>query len=309
MSENVRVIFLVSIMVLLFIAQINTSAHARSLKYLKEDLEAAVHDASLAVDEDQLSNGVLVFDQDKALANFKESLTKNTTLTEEDYSVELFQTFDNTDTTFPHTFTDETTGLTEEILYPTVLVVIETETGKYFGGSDQRKIERVASYSYRMKDANPTAVAGITSLSMGETPYISGLDQYESGFFWTVPHTKNITSEHGVRIHPITGKRKQHTGIDIAAGGVNNKPTVAAREGTVIHAGPLGGYGNLVIIDHGKGLTTRYGHLSSITVNKGQEVKGAQIIGRVGSTGNSTGPHLHFEMRVDGEAINPLSAY
>ncbi|MBA2176833.1 M23 family metallopeptidase [Halobacillus locisalis] len=307
MSENVRVIFLVGVMVLLFVAQINTSAHARSLKYLKEDLEAAVHDASLAVDEEQLSNGVLVFDKDKALSNFKESLTKNTVLTDEDYTVKLFKTFDNTDTTFPHTFTDSATGLTEEVLYPTVLVVIETETGKYFGGSDQKKVERVASYSYRMKDPNPTG--SITSLSMGVTPYIGGLEQYESGFYWTVPYTKNVTSQHGMRVHPITGVTKQHTGIDIAMGGVDKQPVISARKGTVTYAGRLGSYGNLVIVDHGKGLTTRYGHLSSIAVKKGEEVDGAQIVGRVGSTGSSTAPHLHYEIRVNGEPINPLSAY
>ena len=83
-------------------------------------------------------------------------------------------------------------------------------------------------------------------------------------------------------------------------------PIAAAAAGTVIYAGWLGGYGNLTVIDHGGGLATAYGHQSSIAVSVGEQVAQGQTIGNVGSTGHSTGPHLHFEVRVNGQAVDPL---
>ena len=95
-----------------------------------------------------------------------------------------------------------------------------------------------------------------------------------------------------------------HEGIDIGAG--SGTPIRAAAAGTVIHAGWLGGYGNLVVIDHGGGVATAYGHQSSIAAGSGAFVAQGQVIGYVGSTGNSTGPHLHFEVRVNGAPQDPL---
>jgi murein DD-endopeptidase MepM/ murein hydrolase activator NlpD len=95
-----------------------------------------------------------------------------------------------------------------------------------------------------------------------------------------------------------------HEGIDIAAG--LGTPIRAAAAGTVIHAGWLGGYGNLVVLDHGDGLATAYAHASAILVGVGQSVAQGQTLSLVGSTGNSTGPHLHFEVRVNGSAVDPL---
>ena len=114
-----------------------------------------------------------------------------------------------------------------------------------------------------------------------------------------------ISSPFGYRIHPITGQYKLHTGVDINVG--YGTPVYAADGGTVILAGWNGGYGNCIVINHGNGLTTLYGHLSSINVSVGQSVGRGQTIGLVGSTGNSTGPHLHWEVAVNGQRVNPLS--
>lgn len=132
--------------------------------------------------------------------------------------------------------------------------------------------------------------------------YFTGFDgRYE----WPAPGNFRITSMFGGRIHPITHVYKQHTGVDIA--GVTGAPTVAADEGTVILARTNGGYGNCVMIKHPDGNTTLYGHLSAIAVSEGQSVSKGQQIGLIGSTGNSTGPHLHFEVIVNGTKVEPLA--
>ncbi|MCD6217151.1 peptidoglycan DD-metalloendopeptidase family protein [bacterium] len=112
-----------------------------------------------------------------------------------------------------------------------------------------------------------------------------------------------VSSDYGWRIHPIFKRRKHHNGIDLAA--PYGTPITAAGAGVVIYAGKKGGYGNTVMINHGKGYATVYGHMSSILVSNGQEVMEGQPIGKVGSTGISTGNHLHFEIRVNGKHHNP----
>lgn len=116
-----------------------------------------------------------------------------------------------------------------------------------------------------------------------------------------------ISSPYGMRIHPITGNKKMHTGVDLTAGGINKQPIYAVKDGTVIYAQVQSGYGNFIIIDHGDGISTCYAHCDSIAVSYGQKVTQGQLIGRVGSTGNSTGPHLHFEVRVNGSTVNPMN--
>ena len=111
------------------------------------------------------------------------------------------------------------------------------------------------------------------------------------------------TSSYGVRFDPFNGGAAMHAGLDMA--GVTGEPIYASASGTVLQAGRANGYGNLVELNHGKGIDTRYGHLSAVLVKPGQRVQQGQLIGRMGSTGRSTGTHLHFEVRVDGRAVNP----
>lgn len=122
-----------------------------------------------------------------------------------------------------------------------------------------------------------------------------------TGFQWPVSGT--VTSEYGYRIHPIFGTRRLHAGMDIS--GPTGTAIWAAKGGSVIYAGWRGGYGNAVIINHGGGVTTLYAHQSEMLVSVGDQVGRGDVIGKVGSTGNSTGPHLHFEVRINGTATDP----
>jgi murein DD-endopeptidase MepM/ murein hydrolase activator NlpD len=112
-----------------------------------------------------------------------------------------------------------------------------------------------------------------------------------------------LASGFGVRIDPFTGSPAMHTGVDLH--GDTGEPVRSTADGIVTAAGWSGGYGRVVDVDHGHGLATRYGHLSAIDVHVGQSVRAGQVIGKVGSTGRSTGPHLHYETRVRGEAVDP----
>ncbi|MEZ5244812.1 MAG: peptidoglycan DD-metalloendopeptidase family protein [Acidimicrobiales bacterium] len=114
-----------------------------------------------------------------------------------------------------------------------------------------------------------------------------------------------VTSGFGSRVHPIFGTSRNHYGVDL--NGSSGDPIVAAAAGRVITAGWMSGYGNVVILSHGDGYTTLYAHQSAILVSNGDTVAGGATLGRVGSTGWSTGPHLHFEIRIDGTAVDPLS--
>ncbi len=123
------------------------------------------------------------------------------------------------------------------------------------------------------------------------------------------PLSGQITSPFGYRTHPIFHTKKFHSGVDIAA--PLNTPIRASNSGKVIMAGWYGGYGKVVIIDHGivrgQPITTLYGHMNSISVRQGQSVKKGQVVGHVGSTGYSTGPHCHFEVRIKGQPRNPFN--
>ena len=125
----------------------------------------------------------------------------------------------------------------------------------------------------------------------------------------SIPVRKPIDSEldlqsgFGVRTDPFLGTPALHTGLDLH--GETGDPVRATGDGTVIAAGWNGGYGRTVDIDHHNGVSTRYAHLSSIDVRVGQSVKSGQILGKLGSTGRSTGPHLHYETRLKGEAVDP----
>ncbi|WP_120077082.1 peptidoglycan DD-metalloendopeptidase family protein [Aurantiacibacter odishensis] len=114
-----------------------------------------------------------------------------------------------------------------------------------------------------------------------------------------------VTSRYGARRHPIDGVTRQHAGIDYGA--AYGTPIMATGDGTVTLAGRAGGYGLLVKLDHGSGLETRYAHMSRIAVSVGDRVTNGQVIGYVGATGRTTGSHLHYETRVNGRAVDPLS--
>jgi murein DD-endopeptidase MepM/ murein hydrolase activator NlpD len=124
-----------------------------------------------------------------------------------------------------------------------------------------------------------------------------------------VPYRKPVigevefTSGFGIRSDPFLGRPAMHTGLDFRA--ATGDPVRATANGKVVSSGWAGGYGRMVEIDHGNGLSTRYGHLSEINVKVGDQIKIGQVIGAVGSTGRSTGPHLHYETRIDGDAVDP----
>ncbi len=131
-----------------------------------------------------------------------------------------------------------------------------------------------------------------------DTEYVGG------AYVWPAPTTKYITSLFGWRIHPIFNTWKYHSGTDIA--GSTGDPILAAASGTVILSEYYGGYGECIIIDHGGGLTSLYGHMSDRYVSVGEQVSSGETIGAMGSTGWSTGPHLHLEFAVNGELVDAL---
>ncbi|HKI86512.1 MAG TPA: peptidoglycan DD-metalloendopeptidase family protein, partial [Thermoanaerobaculia bacterium] len=142
----------------------------------------------------------------------------------------------------------------------------------------------------------------------------SDIDQVQKGFdqqLRKISSTPSIapvkgilTSHFGDRVDPFTGHEAFHDAIDIAA--PVGRPIHATADGLVTHAGPSGGLGRAVFLAHGFGITTRYGHMSRIIVHPGERVKRGQVIGYVGSTGRSTGYHVHYEVRLDGHPVNPL---
>lgn len=151
----------------------------------------------------------------------------------------------------------------------------------------------------------------LTDESMHQTQDISGLSQIEEKLkkytaalptLW--PASGRLSSKFGEREDPFNYSERFHAGIDIAAD--YGSDINAAAEGIVITAGALPGYGKAVIVSHGHGLSTLYGHISSTVAKEGQKVKKGELIARVGSTGRSTGPHLHFEVRINDTPIDPL---
>ena len=118
------------------------------------------------------------------------------------------------------------------------------------------------------------------------------------------PVSGEITSPYGYRVHPIYGTTIYHSGIDIGVD--EGTPVHAADGGVVVWSGWMGGYGYAVVIDHGNGLSTLYGHNSELAVDEGQSVAKGQVISYAGSTGNSTGPHVHFEVRANGDPVDPM---
>ena len=154
-------------------------------------------------------------------------------------------------------------------------------------------------------EAAEAAEAAMIRQNSNAFAYSANPVKYTGGrFAWPVPGSQRITSYYGYRIHPVYKTKKFHTGIDIGAG--YGLDIVAGGDGVVTMATTNGGYGKCVIINHGSGITTLYGHCSTLLVSVGDKVTKGQTIAKVGSTGVSTGPHLHFEVRVNGSTTDPL---
>ncbi len=172
------------------------------------------------------------------------------------------------------------------------LAVRQQKTGALKGvNQDLAELERQENQLL----AESQALAGVINGSSGSGQGTGSL---------IYPVNGPITSPFGWRIHPILGYRKFHTGVDFGVG--YGTPIRAADSGTVIYATWMGGYGNVIIIDHGNGLSTLYAHQSGLAVGTGARVTRGQTVGYVGSTGFSTGPHLHFEVRVNGNPVDPM---
>lgn len=156
------------------------------------------------------------------------------------------------------------------------------------------------------EDANPETFRSNVALLTDEVERFGVLRRIASALPLTRPIANAaITSRFGARMDPFLGRPAMHPGIDFRA--PRGYPARATAGGTVITAEYSGGYGNMVEVDHGNGISTRFGHLGSIDVTVGQVVARGTILGRTGSTGRSTGPHLHYEVRVDGGAIDPMA--
>ncbi|MBE6034207.1 murein hydrolase activator EnvC family protein [Aminipila sp.] len=164
--------------------------------------------------------------------------------------------------------------------------------------SDNKALEEMEKAF--LAEANRLKAEILASQSTGTT--------YNGGSMaWPAPGVTRITSPFGYRIHPILKVKKLHTGVDIGA--PSGTTIVAANAGTVIKAGWNNSYGNMIMIDHGGGIVTLYAHNSSLLVKYGDVVSRGQAISKSGSTGQSTGPHLHFEVRVDGNYVDPQSGW
>jgi len=201
------------------------------------------------------------------------------------------------------------------------LASLEVENRKkqsYFGGLKRRRgellgavkqeREQIADNVYEMEVLTRELEQSLQSLireaqAINENNSTKAPIRSERNFLW--PLKGFITSNYGYRVHPIRGSVIFHSGIDIAA--MYGAPIYATASGIVIYSGWYGGYGNAVIIDHGNGYSSLYGHCSSLFVGKDQRVTQGNIISSVGSTGMSTGPHLHFEIRQNGVPVDPRS--
>jgi murein DD-endopeptidase MepM/ murein hydrolase activator NlpD len=147
--------------------------------------------------------------------------------------------------------------------------------------------------SWKSLDHNGATTVGSTPLGKVSVP--SGLPLARA----------TMTSHYGMRTHPVLGGRRMHEGVDLAA--PRGTPVYAPADGYVQKASEFGSYGNFIEMEHGGNIETRYGHLSGYAVAAGDQVHKGQLIGYVGSTGRSTGPHLHYEVRVAGEAVDPTT--
>ena len=165
----------------------------------------------------------------------------------------------------------------------------------------RRQVEEQVAEEARIQNLIAQAVASQKVSAQSAAASVSGTGTMQ----WPCPSTKRLTSRFATRQHPIDGVTKMHNGIDIAGG--YGADIIAADSGTVLFSGNSSSYGKYIVISHGGGLTTLYAHCSQLLVSAGATVSRGQTIAKVGSTGKSTGPHLHFEVSLNGSRQDPLS--
>jgi murein DD-endopeptidase MepM/ murein hydrolase activator NlpD len=189
---------------------------------------------------------------------------------------------------------------------PDVVLNHETLRSKTPRAGKSRRGKRAAS----RRDPAPAAASAVASGKKGvpaqPSPALGQRKIHDLTALTSSPVPGAESSGFGWRSDPINDRRKFHKGTDFRA--PRGTPVYAAGGGVVVQAGRMGGYGNVIFIDHGNGVITRYGHLKKIAVDKDSVVVAGKQIGEVGSTGRATGPHLHFEVRLDGRAVNPTVA-
>lgn len=172
-----------------------------------------------------------------------------------------------------------------------LLAGVEAEKGQY-----QQVVAQLEADADRIQSILAARAASAAAAASGALPTGGGQ------LLW--PANGPLTSPYGYRTHPIFGDTRLHTGIDIGA--AYGAPVIAADAGVVAYVGAMSGYGNVIVIDHGGGLATTYNHLSAFSVGSGQQVGRGSPIANVGCTGYCTGPHLHFEVRVNGSPVDPV---
>jgi murein DD-endopeptidase MepM/ murein hydrolase activator NlpD len=173
--------------------------------------------------------------------------------------------------------------------------------------ADEGRVQQVlaAAQARKAEFERAAAASAAASTSVGQIlESRAGGQPAPGGVRLRFPADGPISSSFGRRLHPIFHTWRMHTGVDIGAG--YGSPVRAAAGGQVVVAGVITGYGNAIVVDHGNGLATLYGHLSRFAVHRGEQVDPGETIGAVGNTGNSTGPHLHFEVRVNGTPVDPM---
>ncbi len=166
-----------------------------------------------------------------------------------------------------------------------------------FNEKEMKALKEVLSYSMKINDVSNSNIDYKKILSKYRRKFSGNL------FLWPVPSQYEISSPFGMRMHPIHHVKRLHTGIDIPGHGLS---VVAVASGTVIVSDTVGSYGKAIIIDHGDGISTLYAHNSKVLVSAGDKVKKGQEISKTGATGGVTGSHLHFEVIVDGQKVNPM---
>jgi len=181
------------------------------------------------------------------------------------------------------------------------------KTDSLLSPSDQFSSEQVALSMEHLYMLRTSAFSGAATLGIGSGPAMSNASMADWMQLAQAPHLwpveGRVTSSFGVRIDPFNGEGAYHSGVDIDS--CFGCPVIAPAAGIVIYADQMGGYGRMLVLDHGNGITTRFGHLSGFAVRPGQFARRGERIGYVGQSGRATGSHVHYEVRVQDAPVNP----